>query len=308
MTKGLLQKTLKNVIRATGVGLHTGEKVYLTLRPAPVDNGIVFVRTDLDEPVAIAARAENVGDTTMATTLTDGQVTISTIEHLMAAFAGLGIDNAFVDVSAPELPIMDGSAAPFVFLLQSAGIEQQAAPKKFIRVRKKVSYSQGDVTAELSPYDGFKLEYTLLYDHPVFRRHSKTATVEFSTMAFVKEVSRARTFGFLADYEKLRAMNLARGGSLDNAVVVDDYRILNDDGLRLADEFAKHKILDAIGDLYLLGHSVIGAFSGFKSGHGPNNALLRELLADAAAWEVVTFDDEAQAPIAFGRRVTAESA
>jgi len=308
MTKGLLQKTLKNVIRATGVGLHTGEKVYLTLRPAPVDNGIVFVRTDLDEPVAIAARAENVGDTTMATTLTDGQVTISTIEHLMAAFGGLGIDNAFVDVSAPELPIMDGSAAPFVFLLQSAGIEQQAAPKKFIRVRKKVSYSQGDVTAELSPYDGFKLEYTLLYDHPVFRRHSKTATVEFSTMAFVKEVSRARTFGFLADYEKLRAMNLARGGSLDNAVVVDDYRILNDDGLRLADEFAKHKILDAIGDLYLLGHSVIGAFSGFKSGHGPNNALLRELLADAAAWEVVTFDDEAQAPIAFGRRVTAESA
>lgn len=308
MTKGLLQKTLKNVIRATGVGLHTGEKVYLTLRPAPVDNGIVFVRTDLDEPVAIAARAENVGDTTMATTLTDGQVTISTIEHLMAAFAGLGIDNAFVDVSAPELPIMDGSAAPFVFLLQSAGIEQQAAPKKFIRVRKKVSYSQGDVTAELAPYDGFKLEYTLLYDHPVFRRHSKTATVEFSTMAFVKEVSRARTFGFLADYEKLRAMNLARGGSLDNAVVVDDYRILNDDGLRLADEFAKHKILDAIGDLYLLGHSVIGAFSGFKSGHGPNNALLRELLADAAAWEVVTFDDEAQAPIAFGRRVAAESA
>lgn len=308
MAKGLLQRTLKNVIRATGVGLHTGEKVYLTLRPAPVDNGIVFVRTDLDEPVTIAARVENVGDTTMATTLTDGEVTISTIEHLMSAFAGLGIDNAFVDVSAPELPIMDGSAAPFVFLLQSAGIEHQAAPKKFIRVRKKVTYTQGDVTAELAPYDGFKLEYTLLYDHPVFRRHSKTATVEFSTMAFVKEVSRARTFGFLADYEKLRAMNLARGGSLDNAVVVDDYRILNDDGLRLADEFAKHKILDAIGDLYLLGHSVIGAFSGFKSGHGPNNALLRKLLADESAWEVVTFDDEAQAPIAFGRRVTAESA
>lgn len=303
----LLQRTLKNVIRATGVGLHTGEKVYLTLRPAPVDSGIVFVRTDLDEPVAIPARAENVGDTTMATTLTDGRVSISTIEHLMSAFAGLGIDNAFVDVSAPELPIMDGSAAPFVFLLQSAGIEQQAAAKKFIRVRKPVSYSHGDVTVELAPYDGFKLEYTLLYDHPVFRKHSKTASVEFSTMAFVKEVSRARTFGFLADYEKLRAMNLARGGSLDNAVVVDDYRILNDDGLRLADEFAKHKILDAIGDLYLLGHSVIGAFSGFKSGHGPNNALLRKLLADQDAWEIVTFDDEEQAPIAFGRRVAAES-
>jgi UDP-3-O-[3-hydroxymyristoyl] N-acetylglucosamine deacetylase len=303
----LLQRTLKNVIRATGVGLHTGEKVYLTLRPAPVDNGIVFVRTDLDQPVAIAALAENVGDTTMATTLTDGRVTISTIEHLMSAFAGLGIDNAFVDVSAPELPIMDGSAAPFVFLLQSAGIEQQAAAKKFIRVRKTVTYSQDGVTAELAPYDGFKLEYTLLYDHPVFRKHSKTASVEFSTMAFVKEVSRARTFGFLADYEKLRSMNLARGGSLDNAVVVDDYRILNDDGLRLADEFAKHKILDAIGDLYLLGHSVIGAFSGFKSGHGPNNALLRTLLADPDAWEIVTFENEDQAPIAFGRQVAAES-
>lgn len=308
MAKALLQRTLKNVIRATGVGLHTGEKVYLTLRPAPVDNGIVFVRADLPEPVAIPARVENVGETTMATTLTKGGVTVSTIEHLMAAFAGLGIDNAFVDVSAPELPIMDGSAAPFVFLLQSAGIEEQDAPKKFIRIRKKVSYSQGDITAEIAPYDGFRLDYTLLYDHPVFRRHSKVARVEFSTMAFVKEVSRARTFGFLAEYEKLRAMNLARGGSLDNAVVVDDYRILNDDGLRLADEFAKHKILDAIGDLYLLGHSVVGAFAGFKSGHGPNNALLRKLLADQEAWEVVTFDDEERAPIAFGRRVATEGA
>lgn len=308
MPKAVLQRTLKNVIRATGVGLHTGEKVYLTLRPAPVDNGIVFVRTDLGNPVAIPARAENVGDTTMATTLAMGDVTIATVEHLMSAFAGLGIDNAFVDVSAPELPIMDGSAAPFVFLLQSAGIEEQNAPKKFIRVRKKVTYSQGDVAAEIAPYDGFRIDYTLLYDHPVFRKHSKTASVEFSTMAFVKEVSRARTFGFLADYEKLRSMNLARGGSLDNAVVVDDYRILNDDGLRLADEFAKHKILDAIGDLYLLGHSVIGAFAGFKSGHGPNNALLRRLLADEEAWEIVTFDDESRAPIAFGRRVAAESA
>jgi UDP-3-O-[3-hydroxymyristoyl] N-acetylglucosamine deacetylase len=305
MTKALLQRTLKNVIRATGVGLHTGEKVYLTLRPAPVDNGIVFVRTDLDRPISIRAHVDNVGDTTMATTLTDGRVSISTVEHLMSAFAGLGVDNAFVDVSAAELPIMDGSAAPFVFLLQSAGIEEQDALKKFVRIRKKVSYSQGDVSAEIAPYDGFRVDYTLLYDHPVFRKHTKRASVEFSTMAFVKEVSRARTFGFLADYEKLRAMNLARGGSLDNAVVVDDYRILNDEGLRLADEFAKHKILDAIGDLYLLGHSVIGAFAGYKSGHGPNNALLRKLLADAEAWEIVTFDDEAHAPIAFGRRVVA---
>jgi UDP-3-O-[3-hydroxymyristoyl] N-acetylglucosamine deacetylase len=308
MIRALLQRTLKNVSRATGVGLHTGEKVYLTLRPAPVDTGIVFVRTDLDQPVSIRARAENVGDTTMATTLTDGQVSISTIEHLMSAFAGLGVDNAFVDVSAPELPIMDGSAAPFVFLLQSAGLEEQEAPKKFIRIKKKVTYAaEDDVSVEIEPYDGFRVQYTLQYDHPVFRKHSKVATVEFSTMAFVKEVSRARTFGFLADYEKLRAMNLARGGSLDNAVVVDDYRILNDEGLRLADEFAKHKILDAIGDLYLLGHSVIGAFSGFKSGHGPNNALLHKLLADTQAWEIVTFDDEAHAPISFGRRVALEN-
>ena len=306
MSKALLQRTLKNVIRATGVGLHTGEKVYLTLRPAPPDSGIVFVRTDLETPVTIPARVENVGDTTMATTLTDGRVSIATVEHLMSAFAGLGIDNAFVDVSAPELPIMDGSAAPFVFLLQSAGIEEQNALKKFIRIRKPVTFEQDDVRAEITPYDGFRVEYTLLYDHPVFRRHSKTASVEFSTMAFVKEVSRARTFGFLADYEKLRSMNLARGGSLDNAVVVDDYRILNDDGLRLADEFAKHKILDAIGDLYLLGHSMIGAFAGHKSGHGPNNALLRKLLADRDAWEIVTFEDEERAPIAFGRRLAIE--
>ncbi|MEZ5552545.1 MAG: UDP-3-O-acyl-N-acetylglucosamine deacetylase [Pseudomonadales bacterium] len=306
MTTALNQRTLKNVIRATGVGLHTGDKVYLTLRPAPVDSGITFVRTDLDAPVAIRALAQNVGDTTMATSLTDGEVSISTVEHLLAAFAGLGIDNAFVDVSAPELPIMDGSAAPFVFLLQSAGIAEQAALKKFIRIRKPVRYSQGDITAELVPYDGFKIEYTLLYDHPVFRTHHKRACVELSSMTFVKEVSRARTFGFLADYEKLRSMNLARGGSLDNAVVVDDYRILNDEGLRLEDEFVKHKILDAIGDLYLLGHSVIGAFSGYKSGHGPNNALLRKLLADQSAYEIVTFDDADTAPVSFSRPVLAD--
>lgn len=301
----LNQRTLKNVIRATGVGLHTGEKVYLTLRPAPVDTGIVFIRTDLDELVSLRAHAENVGDTTMATSLINGNVEISTVEHLMSAFSGLGIDNAYVDVSAPELPIMDGSAAPFVFLLQSAGAEEQPAPKKFVRIKKTVSYAQGDVTVELRPYDGFRIEYTLLYDHPVFRKHIKSACVEFSTMSFVKEVSRARTFGFLADYEKLRSMNLARGGSLDNAVVVDDYRILNEEGLRLEDEFVKHKILDAIGDLYLLGHSMIGAFSGYKSGHGTNNALLRKLLADQDAYEIVTFENAEDAPVAFSRPVLA---
>ena len=301
----LNQRTLKNVIRATGVGLHTGEKVYLTLRPAPVDTGIVFIRTDLDELVSLRAHAENVGDTTMATSLTNGEVEISTIEHLMSAFSGLGIDNAYVDVSAPELPIMDGSAAPFVFLLQSAGAEEQPAPKKFVRIKKTVRYAQGDVTVELRPYDGFRIEYTLLYDHPVFRKHKKSACVEFSTMSFVKEVSRARTFGFLADYEKLRSMNLARGGSLDNAVVVDDYRILNDEGLRLEDEFVKNKILDAIGDLYLLGHSMIGAFSGHKSGHGSNNALLRKLLADKDAFEIVTFENAEDAPIVFSTPVLA---
>ncbi|HEY5646981.1 MAG TPA: UDP-3-O-acyl-N-acetylglucosamine deacetylase [Pseudomonadales bacterium] len=302
----LNQRTLKNAIRATGVGLHTGEKVYLSLRPAPQDTGIVFIRTDLEEPVRIAARTENVGDTTMATTLARDAVSIATIEHLMAAFAGLGIDNAFVDVSAPELPIMDGSAAPFVFLLQSAGIEEQAAPKKFLRVLKPVSYRDGDIRAELRPYDGFRIEYTLEYDHPVFNHHRRTAAVEFSTMAFVKEVSRARTFGFLADYERLRSMNLALGGSLDNAVVVDDYRILNNEGLRQEDEFVKHKILDAIGDLYLLGHSMIGAFSGYKSGHGANNRLLKVLLAEKGSFEIVTFEGKEAAPISFARPALAD--
>jgi UDP-3-O-[3-hydroxymyristoyl] N-acetylglucosamine deacetylase len=302
----LNQRTLRNSIRATGVGLHTGEKVYLTLRPAPVDAGIVFVRTDLDEPVSLRAHVDNVGDTTMATSLTDGTVEISTVEHLMAALAGLGIDNAYVEVSAPELPIMDGSAAPFVFLLQSAGIDEQPAAKKFIRIKKAVSYRQGDIVAEIKPYDGFKVSYTLRYDHPVFHRHEKSASVEVSSMSFVKEVSRARTFGFLADYEKLRSMNLARGGSLDNAVVVDDYRILNHEGLRQEDEFVKHKILDAIGDLYLLGHSMIGEFAGYKSGHGPNNALLRKVLADRDAIEIVTFENEADAPTGFLQPVLAD--
>jgi len=302
----LNQKTLRNSIRATGVGLHTGAKVYLTLRPAPVDTGIVFVRTDLEVPVSLRAHVDNVGDTTMATSLTDGTVEISTVEHLMAALAGLGIDNAYVDVSAPELPIMDGSAAPFVFLLQSAGIDEQPALKKFLRIKKAVSYSQGDIVAELKPYDGFKVSYTLRYDHPVFHKHEKSASLEITSMSFVKEVSRARTFGFLADYEKLRSMNLARGGSLDNAVVVDDYRILNDEGLRQEDEFVKHKILDAIGDMYLLGYAMIGEFTGYKSGHGPNNALLRKVLADSESFEIVTFMDQADAPFVFPQPVLAD--
>ena len=295
------QRTLKNLIRATGVGLHTGEKVYLCLRPAPPNTGIVFSRTDNDSPVPIQASAVNVSDTTMATTIGEGPNKISTIEHLMSAMAGLGVDNAFVDVSAPELPIMDGSAAPFVFLLQSAGFQEQDAAKRFIRVLKELSYEESGAKVTISPHSGFRVEYTLDYDHPVFRTHVRHAAIDFSTTAFVKEVSRARTFGFLADFEKLRSMDLARGGSLDNAVVVDDFRILNNDGLRQGDEFVKHKILDAIGDLYLLGHSVIGAFRGIKSGHSTNNALLRRLLADREAYEVVTYSNDSDNPISFAK-------
>ncbi len=294
------QRTLKNVIRATGVGLHTGDKVYLTLRPAPVDTGIVFRRVDLPEPVEIKASPENVGDTRLSTTLTNGDVRISTVEHLLSAFAGLGIDNAVVDLSAPEVPIMDGSAGPFVFLVQSAGIEEQEAPKRFIRIKRSVRVEDGDKWAGFEPFEGFKVGFTIEFDHPVFNDHTQSSEIDFSTTSFVREVSRARTFGFMRDIEALRERQLALGGSLDNAVVVDDYRVLNEDGLRYEDEFVKHKILDAIGDLYLLGHSLIGSFHGYKSGHALNNRLLRALLADASAWEEVTFEDEAEpAPISF---------
>ena len=297
----LRQRTLKNIIRATGVGLHTGEKVYLTLRPAPVNTGIVFSRLDLDPVVQIKASATNVGETTLSTTLVQDGVKISTVEHLMSALSGLGIDNAFIDVSAPEVPIMDGSAAPFVFLIQSAGILEQDAPKKFLRVLKTIKHEESDFSVELRPYDGFKLSYTLEYDHPVFAAHEHTATVDFSSMSFLKEVCRARTFGFLADIEKLQGMDLAKGGSLDNAIVVDDSKILNEDGLRVRDEFVKHKVLDAIGDLYLLGCSLIGSFHGHKSGHGPNNALLRKLLATPDAFEIVTFARDEEVPLAYRR-------
>lgn len=299
------QRTLKNVIRATGVGLHTGEKVYLTLRPAAPDSGIIFRRVDLDEPVEIPATPENVGDTTLSTTLIKDGVRISTVEHLLSAMAGLGIDNAYVDLNAAEVPIMDGSAGPFVFLIQSAGIEEQNAPKRFIRIKKPIRVEDGDKWVTFEPFDGFKVAFTIDFDHPAFKEGSQIAEVDFSTTSFVREVSRARTFGFMNQIEQLRANNLALGGSLDNAVVVDDYRVLNEDGLRYVDEFVKHKILDSIGDLYLLGHSLIGAFSGHKSGHALNNQLLRALLAQEDSWEEVTFEDESTAPISFAQPVHA---
>ena len=288
------QRTLKNAIRATGVGLHTGEKVYLTLRPAEPDSGIVFRRTDLDPVVEIEAKAENVGDTTLSTTLMNGDVRVSTVEHLLSAFAGLGIDNVIVDVSAPEIPIMDGSAGPFVFLLQSAGICEQDAPKKFIRIKRDVTVEQDDKVATFKPFDGFKVNFVIDFDHPVFKHHALKASIDFSTTSFVKEVSRARTFGFMHEFEYLRSVGLARGGSFENAIVVDEFQILNEDGLRYEDEFVKHKILDAIGDLYLLGNSLIGEFNAHKSGHGLNNASVRALMADKDAWELVTFEDNPQ--------------
>lgn len=293
------QRTLKNVIRATGVGLHTGKKVYLTLRPAPVNTGIIFRRVDLNPAVEIKACPDNVGDTTLSTTLLADKVRVSTIEHLLSALAGFGIDNVYIDLSADEVPIMDGSAGPFVFLIQSAGVEEQNLAKSFLRIKKPVKVEDGDKWAVFEPFNGFKVGFTIDFEHPVFHNKNCQAEIDFSTTSFVKEVSRARTFGFMRDVELLRQNNLALGGSLDNAVVVDDYRVLNEDGLRYEDECVKHKILDAIGDLYLLGHSLIGAFQGFKSGHELNNRLLKQLLQTEEAWELVKFEDENEAPISF---------
>lgn len=295
------QRTLKNTIRATGVGLHTGDKVYLTLRPADPDTGIRFRRVDLEEPITIDATPENVGETLLSTTLVQNNVRISTVEHLLSAFAGLGIDNAIIDLSAAEVPIMDGSAGPFVFLLQSAGVEEQESPKKYIRIKRPIRVEEDDKWAAFQPFNGFKVTFTIDFEHPAFKDHLKTAVMDFSSTTFVKEVSRARTFGFMKDIDMLRQNNLALGGSLDNAIVVDDNKILNEDGLRYADEFVKHKILDAIGDLYLLGHSLIGEYVGYKSGHGLNNKLLRALLKERDAWEMVTFENENDAPISFMR-------
>lgn len=299
------QRTLKNIIRATGVGLHTGEKIYLTLRPAPVSTGIVFCRVDLDESVQIKACPENVGETRLSTCLARDDVRISTVEHLLSAMAGLGIDNAYIDVSAPEVPIMDGSAGPFVFLIQSAGIEEQNASKRFIRIKRTVEIREDGKRARFEPFDGFKVGFTIEFDHPFIKPDIQHAEIDFSTTSFVKEVSRARTFGFMSEVEQLRERELILGGSLDNAVVLDDYRVLNEDGLRYKDEFVKHKILDVIGDLYLLGHGLIGAFHGVKSGHELNNKLLRMLIADESAWEYVSFDDLDQVPVTFMQPVNA---
>ena len=293
------QRTLKNVIRATGVGLHTGKKIYLTLRPAPANAGVIFRRIDLDDPIEIEAKPDNVGDTMLSTSLVKDDVKISTVEHLLSALAGFGIDNAYIDLSSDEVPIMDGSAGPFVFLIQSAGVEEQNAPKQFLRIKEKIRVEDEDKWAMFEPFEGFKVGFTIEFDHPMFHDRNCKAEIDFSTTSYVKEVSRARTFGFMRDVELLRENNLALGGSLDNAVVVDDYRILNEDGLRYEDECVKHKILDAIGDLYLLGHSLIGSFTGFKSGHALNNKLLRELLATESAWELVSFEDEVDLPISF---------
>jgi len=292
----IYQKTLRNIIRAKGVGLHSGEQVYLTLRPAPADTGIIFRRVDLEPVVEIAATLDNVGDTRLSTALCHNDVRISTVEHLLSALSGLGIDNAVVDLTAAEVPIMDGSAGPFVFLIQSAGIEEQRVPKRFLRILRSVEVSDGDKWARFSPHQGFRVGFTIEFNHPLFCGHCRQSEIDFSNTSFVREVSRARTFGFMRDIEKLREDQLALGGSLDNAVVLDDYRVVNEDGLRYEDEFVKHKILDAVGDLYLLGHSLIGAFTGYKSGHTLNNCLLRELIRQQDAWEVISFEDAANTP------------
>jgi UDP-3-O-[3-hydroxymyristoyl] N-acetylglucosamine deacetylase len=290
------QRTLKTMVQATGVGLHTGEKVYLTLRPAPVNSGIVFRRIDLPQPVDIQAEAYSVHDTRLSTCLEAHGARVATVEHLMSALAGLGIDNALVELSSSELPIMDGSAGTFIFLIQSAGIIEQSAAKKFIRIKKTVEVKDGDKWVRFEPFEGYKLSFTINFTHPVIANTKQSVTVDLGTQSYVKEVSRARTFGFMQEVEYMRSQGLGLGGSLDNAIVMDEYRVINPDGLRFEDEFVKHKMLDAIGDLYLLGHSLIGAFSGYKSGHALNNALCRALLADQGAWEFTTFDSPEEAP------------
>ena len=297
--KMVRQRTLKNEIRATGVGLHTGQKVFLTLRPAPIDSGITFRRTDLNPPLDIPAQATSVGDTMLSTSIGSGNETVSTIEHLMSAMAGMGIDNAIVELSANEVPIMDGSAGPFVFLIQSAGVVEQSALKKFIKITKPIKIQDGDKYVHFKPYDGFKVNFTIDFDHPVFKDRKLDACVDFSSTSYVKEISRARTFGFMHEFEYLRSKGLVKGGSVDNAIVVDQYKILNEDGLRYDDEFVKHKILDAIGDLYLLGYGLIGEYSAYKSGHGLNNKALRTLLDNEDKWEFVSFDDEVEMPISY---------
>ena len=299
------QRTIKNVIRATGVGLHSGEKVFLTLRPAAPNTGIVFRRVDLDPVIEIPADGHLVTETTLCTGLTQGVAKVQTVEHLMSALAGLGVDNLYIELSAAEVPIMDGSSGPFVFLLQSAGVVEQDAPKRFIRVLEPVEVREGDKIARFEPYDGFKLDFTIAFDHPAIPLAQSRAEVEFSTEAYIREVSRARTFGFMRDLEYMRERNLGLGGSMDNAIVLDEFRVLNDDGLRYANEFVRHKILDAVGDLYLAGHPILGLFKGYKSGHALNNKLVRALLEQRSAWETVSFDATEPAPLTYGTPVVA---
>ena len=299
------QRTIKNVIRATGVGLHSGEKVFLTLRPAAPDTGIVFRRVDLDPVIEIPADGHLVTETTLCTGLTQGVAKVQTVEHLMSALAGLGVDNLYIELSAAEVPIMDGSSGPFVFLLQSAGVVEQDAPKRFIRVLEPVEVREGDKIARFEPYDGFKLDFTIAFDHPAIPLAQSRAEVEFSTEAYIREVSRARTFGFMRDLEYMRERNLGLGGSMDNAIVLDEFRVLNDDGLRYVNEFVRHKILDAVGDLYLAGHPILGLFKGYKSGHALNNKLVRALLEQRSAWETVSFDATEPAPLTYGTPVVA---
>jgi UDP-3-O-[3-hydroxymyristoyl] N-acetylglucosamine deacetylase len=300
----LKQRTIKTAIKTTGVGLHTGARVELGMRPAPADTGIVFRRIDLASPVDIPARAELVGETRMSSCLVRDGVKVSTVEHLMSALAGLGVDNAYVDLDAPELPIMDGSAGPFVLLLQQAGLEQQAAPKRFLRVLRRVQVTDGDKWARLDPYDGYKLSFSIDFRHPVIESSTQSVTLDFAETSFVNEIARARTFGFMHDVEDLRESGLALGSGLDNAVVLDEDRVLNAGGLRFADEFIRHKLLDANGDLYLLGKPLLAAFSAHKSGHTLNNRLLRALLADAGALETVSFERPEEAPAGVARLVT----
>ena len=295
----LKQRTLKKVTKTTGVGLHTGARVEMSLRPAPVDTGIVFHRTDLARSVTIPALAANVGDTRLSSTLKADGASVSTVEHLMSALAGLGIDNLFVDIAGPELPIMDGSAGPFVFLLQSAGIVEQAANKRYLRVLSAVEVVDGDKWARFEPFDGFRLDFTIDFPHPVFGSENRQVAVDFATNSYAKEVARARTFGFMQDVEALRAAGLGLGGSLQNAIVLDEFKVLNSEGLRYDNEFVRHKVLDAIGDIYMLGHPLIGQYTAYKSGHGLNNLLARTLLARPEAFAIVTFKDEATVPTAF---------
>ncbi|RUO50177.1 UDP-3-O-acyl-N-acetylglucosamine deacetylase [Pseudidiomarina aquimaris] len=301
------QRTIKQPIATTGVGLHKGNKVQLTLRPAPVNTGLVFRRVDLKPAVDIRADAELVRDTRMCTCLiNDDNVRVSTVEHLLAAIAAMGIDNLIVEVNSHEIPIMDGSSHPFIYLLQNAGIEEQGAAKKFIRIKEAVRVEEGDKWAELLPHDGFRIDFAIDFDHPAIADTNQVVSMDFSTQSFLKDISRARTFGFMKDIEMLRANNLALGGSFDNAVVLDEFRILNSDGLRYDDEFVKHKILDAVGDLYMGGHAILGHLRAFKSGHALNNQLLRAVLQNQEAWEFVTFEDEAaESPIAFANPVVA---